>query len=376
MANLPNEERVAIWRAAEARVVRWDWVTAARHSHEPAHFETHNFARGRLLPKQPTKIKHHRQEGFDSTGMLVVTRHYLFDTRTAERTVDVVEPGGIASYYMSEQGHFFNARWFTTHGGRITAVDGVYSESSASRRYGYDDQGRVTGYEATGIRKGAPTFDARDIEYDAAGDIATVYWRYEDGRRTVYYERPVKTETLAVRRKALVAGLANHVAAALERLAVSEPAYALCVHYTDADYKDRLPPEVGLGTASYRTPGQDPALTYDPTEWDHPSIPLTLDEELAAMCRRVNADIHINKHQKQADALMADLATALGRMNLPIRRTPDFACYAVNHDRGDFEARAKAAIKPAKKPPAKRPPVKKRPANKRPANKPPAKKRS
>ncbi len=369
MANLPNEDRVAIWRAAEARVVRWHWVTAARHSHEPAHFETHNFARGRLLPKAPAKIKHHLQEGFDADGRLVVTRHYLFDTRTAARTVDVFEPGGIASYYMSEEGHFFNARWFTIDAGRITAVDGVYSESSAACRYNYDDQGRVTGYEATGLRKGAPVFDARDIEYDAAGDISTVYWRYEDGRRTVYYQRPSKTETLAVRHKALLAGLAKHVVAALERVAVSEPAYALCVHYTDADYKERLPPEVGLGTAADRTPGQDPALTYDPTEWAHPSIPLALDEELAAMCRRVNADIHINKHHKQADALMTDLASALGRMKLPIRRTPDFACYAVNHDRADFEARAKAANKPvakkkaaksAKQPPAKKPAKQKR----------------
>jgi hypothetical protein len=318
-----------IKREVEGRVVRWEWATFSRHSHEPNYFEASNVARGRLLKSVEGK-KEKDQHGFDAQDRLIVERRFYKEL--CHETFILIEPEGIASYYFSTGGaeSWTNVRWFSVDERGVYAIDSVYSSGGyRSRRYSFDEAGRVAGYEERSEK--ADGFDARDFEYDRTGQLVRVYFRYADGRRTLYFERAPKKETLAAMRGVLLDGLYKAATSAISALTIDERVFAIVVHWTDSDSKKRLPPEIAIGLEKADIAPMK-VYPYDPTEWEHPSVGLNLDKSFAELCTCVNADIHQNNKQKAADGLFADLARALGEHRWSFAKTRDFVSYALNHD--------------------------------------------
>ncbi|MBL8743983.1 MAG: hypothetical protein JNK04_22905, partial [Myxococcales bacterium] len=247
-----------------------------------------------------------------------------------------------------------NAAWLSRDGaGRVGSIATVYARGNTlAETFTYDDQGRVIGAERRGTNPPhGDLHDFRDLEYDAAGRIVRVFWRYPDGRRVLDFERPSDSQTFAALRTVLSDGLVRAIAAALGRLAIEHPVFALGIGFCGAEYQHRLPPNVAVGLDAERLRMRDahgpdaPGLIWNPAEW-RTHLVLDLDGDLSLQCESASQDIWQNDLQEEADVFLAHLARALGTAQLPIRRTEDFVAYAVDLDKGAFADEVASQIHP------------------------------
>jgi hypothetical protein len=193
--------------------------------------------------------------------------------------------------------------------------------------------------------------DFRDLEYDDAGKIVRVFFRYPDGRRVLEFERPDDAHTFSALQAALSQSLADAIVASLAELSISEPVFALGLHYRRAEYLHRLPPHAAVGLESERTRfvelyGKEaPRLIWNPAEWKT-YVAIKMDDRLRAQCRSASQDIWQNDRQEEADVFVAALAQRLAKTELPLPKTKDFVCYAVNLNTGSYAADVSSQLTP------------------------------
>lgn len=179
-------------KAAEAQVARWGWASRERFSPEPHYFESHKLKRGRALKSKPPGNKVEAEEGFDAEDRVVVVRVGTTLPGKQYTTFYRYERDGVARfhYHYDEKKPWIHVAWFPTDGERILAAHFVYRapKGHRSRVFSYDDKGLATGYVETGVMDGERVSTARDFDYDAKGRLARVWWRYDDGRRVLYWQ--------------------------------------------------------------------------------------------------------------------------------------------------------------------------------------------
>src|SRR5688572_11078172 len=228
----------------EARATRWEWATFALYSPEPAYFEVHKFTPGDRLPGRPARSGH--GYGFDPTDQIVL-EHQLtelpgrFYETFYERAAD-----GFARYHFhySREKELINVGWFSLDDrGRVSAIDTLYSAGSwRTQIFRYEERLQTIEHRTE------EAVDFRDLEWDAQGRIARVYWRYPDGRRILDYERPSEDRTFAVNRRELRLRLGDAIRSSLAM--IGQPVQAVALHWCGAEYQHRLPPHVAACTAS------------------------------------------------------------------------------------------------------------------------------
>lgn len=341
----------------EQCAMRWEWGTFVLHSLEPAYFELNKMRRGAPLEEEPDEpVSGVTGYGFNAQGKLVVERQLTEFAGRFYETFYRWEQGGTASLHFGydPKKAWLNVAWFSyDDAGRVRSIDTVYARgNSSSELYQYDSGGRVISVERHGTNQPYGDLnDFRDIEYDSAGNIVRVFWRYPDGRRVLDFERPADGRTFQALRQALSKSLAETIVASLEGLSVKEPAFALGLHYCGAEYQHRLPPNVAIGLDAERRRfveahgNEAPDLIWNPAEWKN-HVTLKLDEQLSSQCESVNQDIWQNDRQEEADMFVADLAQRLEQYALPFPKTDDFVSYAVNLDNGTFAEALSAQITP------------------------------
>jgi hypothetical protein len=330
-------------REAEASVVRWEWATFTRHSLEPAYFEIHKHRPGNLLAGEPAPpTSGARAHGFDAEGRLCVERQQTEFPGRFYETFYARRDGGIARRHFGygPEKEPINSAFFELEGERVVRIDTVYASGThMAESFTYDATGRVASVE----RRGPGTIhDFRDLEWNT-DHIARVYWRYPDGRRSLYYERAKREDTLARRRGRLTEGLVSAILRALERSPPDAEIYAVALWWCAAEYQNRFPPNVAIGTSTQR----DEFLATDrerakdflwsPPEWCN-ELGVELDPELERICDAVSQDVWQNDLQEEADALVASVAAELGKRPLPVPAAKDVVAYAVRVDAAENAA--------------------------------------
>lgn len=177
-------------KATESQVVRWGWASRERYQPEPHYYESHKLQRGRVLKTKPARHKVEAEEGFDDSDRIVVVRVGTTLPGKHYTTFYRYEADGIARfhYHYDDEKPWIHVAWFTLDDERVIAADYIYRKGHRSRVYSYDKAGRPSGYLETGTSEGERVWGARDFDYDAKGRLVRVWWRYEDGRRTVYWQ--------------------------------------------------------------------------------------------------------------------------------------------------------------------------------------------
>jgi hypothetical protein len=186
-------------KAAEAEVVRWEWVTKKRHSYVPAYFETRNQVRGRAIKAAPATWDYQVQEGFDHTDRLIVERRRTNTTGSQYETFYCFAKDGIEmldySYETWKPKQWNCVAWLPMVDGRVIEEHWVGNgEGEFTRTFGYDSDGRVVGYDETGIDdNGEATAQSFEIEHDAKGIVRT-WWLKAGKRTTPYWQRGGKPQ--------------------------------------------------------------------------------------------------------------------------------------------------------------------------------------
>ncbi|MBK9258853.1 MAG: hypothetical protein IPM54_03340 [Polyangiaceae bacterium] len=184
--------------------------------------------------------------------------------------------------------------------------------------------------------------DWHELEYDPTGRIVRIHWCFPDGRRIVDFERPTRQTSLKARKRDLLQGLTAAILDAIARTGVNEEVYVLAVKYMEAAYEHMLPPLVSLNTVPERErlmqAHGDHGLEaiWNPCEWQWDELDVKLSPELEAMCAAANQDIWQNERDERAIDFLLQLAQALNKAQLPVRRADGFVSVALALERGDF----------------------------------------
>ncbi len=349
MAALAPTHYATLKAETERRVVRWQWASFAVHSYEPAYFEIEKFKPGRLLAREPDPPESGAHGyGYDAEGRIVIELRQTDEPGVNDESFYVHEPDGIAAYaynYYQEK-EWVNVQWFAIRDGRVEACYSVYAQDSVcTMTYQYDELGRMVRRDRHSTNPSEPrrnTEDWHEVEYDATGQIVRVTWCYPDGKRYLEFERPARDATLKARKRDLLRGLTAAIVDAIRQADVKDEVYAVTLAHLEALYQQRLPPMVGLGTVSERQrfvqQHGDNALEmiWNPAEWKWRELDLNLSPQLATLCASVNQDIWQNELQAEANAFLADLARALNKAELPVRRADGFVSLTVALDIGDY----------------------------------------
>ncbi|MCC6574035.1 MAG: hypothetical protein IT462_09600 [Planctomycetes bacterium] len=334
--------------AAEAKVVRWQWATFATYSYKPAHFEISKYARGRLLPSEPTPpVSGVHGYGFDANDRIVVERQQTEFPGRVYETFFVHEPDGIAAchYHHDPEKPWINAEWLVVGAKGVIECHTVYARgSSKSLTYTYDELGRMSRCQRRGSKSNGEieVDDWWELEYDGTGQIVRVYWCYPDGRRILNFERPAKEATLRACRKKLLTQLTEAIVTTLRSKKIDDEVYAIVISHYDAQYEHRLPPDVSVGLVSECKRLQNlhgkrtPVFVWNPAEWPSGDLDLKLPTELATLCASVSQDIWQNELYEEVNQFLHDLARSVQKAKLPCRRAKNFVVVVVTLDLGDF----------------------------------------
>src|SRR5215207_9426621 len=126
---------------AAAAVVRWEWCTGQRYSHQPFGVERFDGKRGRILNKEPEKKTNKYRYGFSSDGRVLVEERYADEVWKAESFWEYSQ-GRINSTLFDHEPH----RW-------VINVESTFFENGLAGGFIRFAQGglRVEAYE---YRKG------------------------------------------------------------------------------------------------------------------------------------------------------------------------------------------------------------------------------
>ena len=187
-------------KAAEAKVVRWEWATKTRHSYVPAYFETRNQTRGRALKAAPAKWDYQVQEGYDAKDRLVVERRRTNTKGSQYETFYRFADDGIEmldySYETWKPKQWNRVAWLPMVDGRVIAEYWIGNgEGEFTRTFEYDGEGRVIAYDQTGTDEDGDSRAQRfEIEHDGKGIVRT-WWLSPAGKRgKPYWERGGKAK--------------------------------------------------------------------------------------------------------------------------------------------------------------------------------------
>lgn len=324
-------------RECEARVVRWEWASFARHSLEPGYFEIGRYRRGDLLDEEPGAMHRAWGHGFDADGLLAVERRHVEFPGQYYETFYALRPGGIARKHFSysKDKPLINSAFFELDGSRVTRLDTVYAGGrQMSQLYTYDAEGRLVRDERTG-----PTDDA-SIKYDVEwiGDaISLVRFRTAAGRTGIQYER-IDRDGLAQRRGEIVSTVTRAILAAVAAEVADAPVYAIALWSCDAEYQHRFPPNVAFATETQRgrfiAAHGEKAREYlwSPPEWGRDTM-LDLEPAFLRTCELANAAVWQHDLHGEADVVVAAIAAAVGASAYPFAVTEDVVVFAVQVDR-------------------------------------------
>jgi YD repeat-containing protein len=358
MAEHARNNYATLKATAEGQVVRWEWASDTLHSYEPAYFEIHKFPRGKVLPTKPDPIPWVAYEyGYDAQGRVVVARQYTeFSPRTSERFF-LHEPDGIMeiSYNYDMADHdWTGVQWFTVRERRVVATHCLTSLGNImSCTYQYDDQGRLIRRDCRAINTPSTTTeDWHELEYDAQGKIIRIHWCYPDGRRYLHFERVTRKTSFKTLKKELLQGLTAAIVDAIGRAGIHDEVYVLIVRDLGAGSEHALPPLLALNTVPERERLMQVhgdhgfEAIWNPCEWQDQwqELDVTLSPELAAMCASANQDIWQNERHEQAILFLLQLAQALNKAQLPIRRADEFVSILLFEEQGGLEEQVEQQI--------------------------------
>lgn len=138
--------------------------------------------------------------------------------------------------------------------------------------------------------------DWHELKYDAKGKIIRIDWCYPDGRRYLVFERVTRKTSLKTLERDLLQGLT--------------------------------------------------AAIWWPYGWHDPwqELDVQLSPELAEMCAAANQDIAQNERDREALVFMVQLAQALNKAQLPIRRADEFVSVVLFLEQGNLEEQVEQQI--------------------------------
>ncbi len=332
--------------AVEARIVRWEWASFARHSFEPAYFEISKFPRGKLLPGEPNPPAYAFGYGFDSEGRVVIERQQTSFPGMFDEIFYLHEPNGILSivcgYYPAKKKRMY-MQWFAISEGRVVARYSVRQRPATTITFQYNDRGQMVRRDHHGKDGyGKDVLDWYELEYDAKGRIDRIHRCYPDGNRIVHFQRPRRKTSLKALKKDLLDGLTAAIIDAISRTGVNDPVYVLVLRYSAGEPDQTLPPVVALNTVPERERlmqvhgDYGPQAIWNPCEWKWDELDVKLSPELEAMCAAANQDIWQNERDEPAILFLVQLAQALNKAQLPVQRADEFVSVVVAMELGDY----------------------------------------
>jgi hypothetical protein len=128
----------ALARQAKRAVVRWEWCTDARYSHNPFGPERFNGRRGRVLSKAPEKKPYKYRYGFSSDGRVIVEEQYTeFKGQKSE------------TFWEYAAGQIDSTLFHHTHKNWVLNVESTFLEDGMARGFILYGEGgmRVEAYE-------------------------------------------------------------------------------------------------------------------------------------------------------------------------------------------------------------------------------------
>jgi hypothetical protein len=329
-------------RQCEAQVVRWEWGTFVRHTHEPYYLERSGFSRGRLVKKPPRSPRGLCSHGFDSEGRLVVLREYTanLSAKHFNETFSLHGPGWIQEYHYDHdaeprQKALINARLIRTADGRVERIERRWpgSPARATERYEYRD-GLVKTVACRSTGNPPCVFE---FAHDDLGRLTGVWVKRKTGRVQIFRKAP-KGEGLAVLLPLIRPLYQAAARAAVKRLKVKEPIYALALVVDLENSMHLLPAPLAVAFVSER----DRFLAehrkragewlWAPAEWKNAQWQrLTMtDKRLLSLCRKANYEICQKDRSKAARALCDEVAIGLQATDLGVPTTGDFVVFTLD----------------------------------------------
>ncbi|HRI71359.1 MAG TPA: hypothetical protein PK156_44305 [Polyangium sp.] len=325
----------------EARVVRWEWASASLHSYEPGYFEIHKFPRGKVLADVKDAQFHPYQYGYDVEGRMIVERQHTEFPGHIYETFFLHEPDGIMAvrynYYLPDK-ELQGVEWFSLHEGRVVATHCLSFEQT----YQYNDQGHMVRRDRRGLNGGDVLIDWHELEYDAKGKLVRIHWCYPDGRRYVHFERTTRKTSFKTLKRDLLQGLTTAIVDGIGRAGISDEVYVVAVRYF---CQNPFPPLIGINTVSERARLMQVhgdhgfEAIWNPCEWktSWDELDVKLSPELEAMCTAAAQDIEQNERDEELIRFLFELARALNKANLPIKRADEFVCVVVAEEQGGVD---------------------------------------
>jgi hypothetical protein len=350
---------------AERRVVRWEWATSDDRSIEPFYFERGKYSRGKPLSGAVVNAGNIAY-GLDAEGRTVVERQYC----------DLVRDGDRWCYETFYEHRAGETRWVlfdyyapdknpiavglaSYDGERLMALTRYGTRGASSERYQYID-GRLARIDRDNLQPDAPRpafqrwSDWYELRWSDTGELDEVQqWDPFQSRSQTIYRRPEKGETLKDLSAKLEARLIASIPLRVKALGLTETAYAVVLAY-DGTGNDMFPPVIGIGLARERdawisSQAEDAkCLLWNPAEYQH-QVSLDDDEELLALCAKVNQQISMKEKWSTGRKLLGRVAASLRTFpwHSLLIVTDDFVVYAVDFELGDVRKKLREAARTA-----------------------------
>jgi hypothetical protein len=279
-------------RAAEARVVRWEWASAPDRSPVPFWFEREKKPRGRRIPA-PRRPRDQVAYGLDAGGQVAVEREGPYETFHAEGEWIRFHHGAVDTVGRTRH-----------RGGKIVELAQEGPWGGFVERYRWKG-GRIVRID----RRAEAWTDWFEITWDGDEVAEILGWDPFRKRASIVYARPREPAAK------LAAAVEKRLARLIPRAVPKQPLFSLVLAY-DGEGHEPLPPALGVGLDSER-PGRDPA--------SYRNYPILFaDEKLAILCRKLNQQLGIG----EGAALLERVCAALRKKSW--KRASGFLVYAVD----------------------------------------------